>query len=240
MRRLMRFCAFCMFVGAVATTADATVVFEVAGLSAKGVQVSFEADMTIAGDELTIVLTNTSPVDSLNPDDILTSFYFDIIKDGARPTLTYSSALAELFTINQSGPDTPYNGAGLDDIKGLSPGGLAWIFRTMDVAFDPWLGFGIGTVGNNNLTPNNFPGMDGIETGIYIGDDLSTANLKNKLLVKETATFKFTGLAGYAETDIAPLVAFGLGTAPDSVMTPEPATLVILGLGGLLLRKRIA
>ncbi|MHC5001209.1 MAG: PEP-CTERM sorting domain-containing protein [Planctomycetota bacterium] len=34
------------------------------------------------------------------------------------------------------------------------------------------------------------------------------------------------------------MYAFGLGTAPDSLLIPEPATLAILGLGSLALLRR--
>ena len=60
-----------------AAPAYAITTFTEAGLSNKGVAVSFSADFTISGGILTLVLTNTSPVDSINPDDTLSSFYFD-------------------------------------------------------------------------------------------------------------------------------------------------------------------
>jgi hypothetical protein len=224
--------------------ASSAVLFQVSGLSSAGVAVSFKADLSVIGDTLTVVLTNNSPVHSQNPDDTLGSFYFDILNAGVRPSLTYTSAFGELYSGVKSGPDVAYNGAGLDDIKSLSPATSAWIFAVMTPTANPYLGFGIGTVGNANLGVNNLPAMDGIETAIYTGD-ITTQNLNGKLLVKDTATFTFGGLTGFTEANIWPQVAFGLGTSPDSLMTtivptPEPATLAILCLGALLLRRRVA
>ncbi len=225
---------FCIFV----QTSDATLVYTASGISGKGVAVSFEADFTISGDTLTLVLMNKSPVASANPDDTIGSFYFDIVKNlTERPTLTYASAIGDLYLVSKSGPDTLSQANA--DLKALT-GGIGWVFSAMNAALNPYQGFGIGTVGNNGLTPNNFPGMDGVETSIYTGE-VTAQNLNGKLLVKDFATFTFTGLTGFTEADIKSTVVFGLGTAPDSTMTgtPEPATMLLLGLGGLaLLRNR--
>jgi len=70
-------------------------------------------------------------------------------------------------------------------------------------------------------------------------DCSTTQSLSNPAyLVKDSATFVFSGLTGFTESDIQPEFAFGLGTAPDSLITPEPATMILLGVGSLLLQKR--
>ena len=102
--------------------------------------------------------------------------------------------------------------------------------------------FWIGTVANNDLSPNGFTpavvgpsGNDFINFGIYQGGDIDPNGvLNNKYLVKNTATFNFTGVSGYKETDIRPKAVFGLGTTPESiVVVPEPSTIVIAS-GALL------
>ncbi|MBN2456372.1 MAG: PEP-CTERM sorting domain-containing protein [Sedimentisphaerales bacterium] len=57
-------------------------------------------------------------------------------------------------------------------------------------------------------------------------------------LVQDTAVFKFTDLEGLKERDIVNKFAFGLGTAPDSLLTPEPATICLLGLGTLIFFRK--
>jgi hypothetical protein len=114
----------------------------------------------------------------------------------------------------------------------------------MNATTNPFLGFGIGTVGNNTLTPNGFTtsvvgtGNTMINFGIYKGGDINPVGvLDGKYLVKNTATFTFTGLTGYSEADIVDTFTFGLGTSPDSTLTvsmPEPVGLLGAGLGFLV------
>ena len=219
--------------------AHATITFEASGISAKGVDVTFQAALTISGDTLTVILTNASPVDSLNPDDLLGSFYFDILNGSAvRPELTYASAVGDTYTVFKNSPDRLLQAGA--DLQAFDAHDDSWQFKTFDAALNPFLGFGIGTVGNSSLFPNGFDGnvVDGYDFAIYKGEVTTRALVNRQPLVKETATFTFTGVTGFTEADIAPAFAFGLGTAPDSLLIPEPATLVLLGLGGLLLRRK--
>jgi hypothetical protein len=121
----------------------------------------------------------------------------------------------------------------------VSVGDNTWQFRTLDAAMSPFLGFGIGTVGNANLAPNNFQGsiVGGIDYSIYTGD-ITTVNLDGTLLLSETATYTFSGLTGFREADISATFAFGLGTAPDSLLIPEPTSVLLLTAGALPLLHR--
>jgi hypothetical protein len=237
MRRDSLFLVILALAGVIIPAANAGILFEVSGTSAAGLDVRFTAELSISGDDLTIVLTNNSPVDTLNPADLLSSFYFDIVNtDDQRPELTYISAVGNVYETSKTNPDTL---AEVDaDIMAVNPGDYSWMFASMDAAANPYLAFGIGTVGNSSMA-NNFKGniVGGMDYSIYKGE-ITTQNLNDRLLVRETATFTFSGLSGFTEDDIAPRFAFGLGTGPDSMLTPEPLTLTMLGLGGLLLRKR--
>jgi hypothetical protein len=225
--------------------AQAVTNFTFEGTSAKGVDVTFTADLTIAGDLLTLVLTNDS-LESLNPDDVLTSFYFDIFDGATRPTLTWDSATGNVYNGVDGGADTLAI-AGADLTTTADQGGVSlthvWDFRD-DIAMTPGtepLTFGVGAAGNNTLSPNGFNGMltDGVDQGIYAGD-VSTANLQFQL-VKGLATFQFSGLTGFTEADITDEVLFGLGTKPDSTgFVPEPGTALLMGMGliGLASIKR--
>lgn len=225
--------------GLLIQSALGTISFVAEGTSAKGVDIRFEADLTISGDVLTVVLTNNSPVDSLNPDDLLASFYFDIVNgDSLRPLLTYQSAAGDTYKGVMNGADILLETDA--DIQALASGDGSWQLKAFDDAYVPYLGFGLGTVGNSNLSPNGFDGIvvDGINFAIYKGE-ITTQPLTNpNALVKETAAFVFSGLTGFTENDIVNGFAFGLGTAPDSLLVPEPATLILLAGGAVLLLSR--
>ena len=223
--------------GLLSATAHATDTFTWSGSSSLGTPVSFQADLTISGDTLTVQLFNSSPTNSLGPNDMLSSFYFDIVGVGnTRPTLTYWTAVGDVYLGDKNNPDILQTANA--NLKADKARDYAWQFKTMSDAANPFLGFGLGTVGNSDLTLNNFNGnvVSGFNYSIY-RNDVVTQNLNDTLLVKDTATFTFTGLTGFTEADIAPTVAFGLGTAPDRLhIVPEPgsATLVGLGVVGLL------
>ena len=223
---LVGWCALC------AAPASATIIHSASGTSSAGVAISFEADFTIAGDNLTLVLKNNSPVSTLNPADVIGSFYWDIV-DGSnvRPTLTYVSGSGDVYLADKNAPDTLQTAGA--NLKAVNAGDNTWQFNAMNPALTPFTGFGIGTVGNSAVSPNNFNGsiVGAIDYSIYKGD-ITTNNLDGKLLVKETATFNFTGLTGFTEAHIQPVSAFGLGTAPDSFLTvPEPSSILLLAIG---------
>ncbi len=212
------------------------------GLSSVGTPVSFEADLSISGNILTVVLRNTSTATSNAPSDPLSSFYFDIFNGTTRPTLTYVSATGDVY-LNDVLQTANAN------LKASIPGNKGpWEFRDTDETAFPFLGFGIGTVGNNTSglimdADNQFHGniVDGIDYSIYAGDNVTQPKLVSELLVKEMATFTFSGLTGFTNADLGD-VAFGLGTGPDSlhvVPVPAAALLGMLGFGvaGLKLRK---
>lgn len=231
-------------------------------VSGKGTQINFQANFTITGDDLTVELVNNSPVASMHPDDLLSSFYFDIANGGGvRPALVNTSTIGNVYATDMNNPDTLADGSDfgtpglnaalrvedgfvLNDENGSSPPPEkldAWQFKVMDETFNPFLGFGVGTVGNSSLTPNGFTGslINGLALSIYTGD-VFTSNLDSKKLVKDTLTITFSGLTGFTEDDISSTAVFGLGTAPDSTITvPEPATMMLFGLGAVsLIRKR--
>lgn len=214
-----------------------TVVHMGSGISSAGVPVECKSSLSISGDFLTIVLENTS-LASFNPNDIIGSYYFDVVNGlNTRPTLSYLSATGDVWLTNQMGVDsliTP--GANL---KATAPGDNTWQYKPMNAGLAPFLGFGVGTVGNANLNPNNFMGniVDGMDYAIYVGD-VTTNNLHNRLLVKGPITFTFSGVSGFSESDISQAFACGMGTAPDSLITPEPASIALLGLGCLAMMRR--
>jgi hypothetical protein len=237
--RFIRYVVPLILAAFLATSAGATTIFTSSGLSGAGVPVTFKAEMTISGDTLTLVLANDSPGPSLNPADTLGSFYWDIVNgSNVRPTLTYVSGNGDVHLGDKNNPDSLQTAGA--NLKAVNVGDNTWQFKAMNPSTTPFAGFGIGTVGNSTVAPNNFSGniVGAIEYSIYKGD-VSTSNLDGKLLVKDTATFTFTGLTGFSEADIKPANAFGLGTAPDSfLVVPEPTGALLLASAVVSFRRR--
>ena len=215
----------------------ATVILNFTGtVPVTSTQVDFEAQLTISGDTLTVVLVNDSasiPASTLNPADLLTSFYFAI---AGSPMLTYTGASGDVCLAHKNVADDCTVTTNEADLRAFAAGDDTWQFKqglTL-AAGSTTLTYGIGTTGNNSLTPNNFNGniVGGFDYGIYAGD-ITTQNLDGTLLVHTTATFTFSGLTGFAEDDISRTALFGLGTQPDStgLVVPEPAAVLMLGVG---------
>ena len=226
--------------------------------------VSAQATLSISGSTLSLVLANTSVNDTTDPADALSSFYFDIAKGGLRPTLAYQSADGPLFKLRADAPDQPYHytppakaggagtftpGAGVSDLRALKAGDETWQFRAMNPATLPFLGFGIGTVGNSGLPGNGFDtnlvgkGNSMIDFAISHGDNIQpNGNLKNAYLLHNsgTFTFTFTGTNRWSEADIRHEAVFGFGTQPEGriVVAPEPSAYALALLGAAALACR--
>ena len=222
------------------------VIGPLSGTSASGNPVGVSANLVLSGTVLTITLDNTSRVDTKKSADVLSSMYFDITSVSGtnvfRPTLSYLSATGTVYQVFKSGTDTLL---GTYDLKATKNGDNTWQYRTMDPAASPFLGFGIGTVGNNNYSPNNgfTPAIvDQINFGIYRASGPSPditptdGNLDGRQLVWNRATFQF-GVSGttadgksFTEANITPEFTFGFGTSPDSTLAlmPEPDGFVLV------------
>ena len=255
-RRLPRWITACL--AAIAATlsepAAATVVVVATGTSAGGRAVVFSASLTLEDDDLILTLANVSSLTSRSADDVLSSFYFDVARGGLRPPLSLVEASGYVVRVRSGLPDVPesytpqtyVSGSGrLSDLVARDPGDASWLGRAMTPQESPFLGFGVGTVGNSRLSPNIFnphvvgpPGRHMIDFAIATVGDLEPIGvLDGAHLVAGDAWFRFTGATGYAESDIVDLYAFGLGTGPDSVMIismPEPAGFALVALGVLL------
>lgn len=205
------------------------------------IDVRFTADLSITLDTLTLVLTNDSlnhvngASPSLNPNDLLTSFYFNVFNGVSSPTLTYTGASGNVCLTSSGGADNCGIVDKEADLRAFVAGDNTWNFRDdMALAFGAdTLTFGVGSVGNNSFAPNGFNGsiVDGMDYGLYAGD-VSTANLNNRLLTIGSITFTWSGATGFTDADISDEVVFGLGTQPDSFgFIPEPSTGLLVGMG---------
>ncbi len=155
--------------------------------------------------------------------------------NGIRPTLSYSSAIGSLYKADKKRilleEDT--------NLKASKKDG-GWEFKKHNVAPDSFMSFGINANGNKKKGPKNAKANYAICTG-----DISKRSLaKLGAMVKDHATFTFTGLTGFTNADIQSSAAFGYGTAPDSFLlsdsfiNPEPASVCLLAVGGFMLRRK--
>jgi hypothetical protein len=226
--------------------------------------VSAQATLSISGSTLSLVLENTSANNTTDPADVLSSFYFDIAKDGLRPTLAYRSANGPLFQLLKDETDKAYRytpptkagesgtftpGAGTSDLRAFKSGDETWQFKSMNTAGAPFLGFGIGTVGNSEFLGNGFDtdwvgkGKSMINFSIYHGGDIQpNGNLKEAYLLQNSGTFTFAFMDNkpWSEADIRPNAVFGFGTTPDGkiVVVPEPSASLLALLGATALACR--
>lgn len=235
------FCILCF----IAAIANGTIVQHLQGVSITGDAVDFSSYLTIANDTLTIQLFNNSSVTTNSPDDLLTSYFFEIKNsNGQRPTLNYISASGDVYQTNKNSADSLTQSNA--NLKAVNAGDNTWQYKALNSSYNPFADFGLSTVGNSIMTPNNFNGniTGNMDYSIYAGD-IYTQNLNGKLLVKTKATFVFSGLTGFTEADIKPIFGFGMGTSPDKILAytppvPEPATISFLVMGAIaVLRKRL-
>lgn len=226
--------------------------------------VSAQATLSISGSTLSLVLENTSANNTTDPADVLSSFYFDIARGGLRPTFAYQSANGPLFQLLKDEPDKAYRytppanaggsgtftpGAGTSDLRAFKSGDETWQFKSMNTAGTPFLGFGLGTVGNSEFLGNGFDtdlvgkGNSMINFSIYRGGDIQPNGYLNKAYLLRnsgTFTFAFTDNKPWSEADIRPNAVFGFGTTPDGtiVVVPEPSAYALALLGAAALACR--
>jgi hypothetical protein len=227
-------------------SAHATLIATASGTVA-GNTVTAEADFTIVGDQLTIVLTNTSPANGLEaPASTLTGLVFGF--QNLRLGLTPVSATSPNAIFDSAACDAnPCGGAnvniggewGLDNGTGLTSSNMIGSagYVTTGLA---------GNLGNfNGLNLQNPTSLDGINFGI-ISNTAGPLNggLSGVALVQDTATFVLTGVSGFTESDIDN-ISFLYGTTPEGRIPgvclldcggitgniPEPATVTLFGVG---------
>lgn len=185
-----------------------TTTLTASGTSIEGTPITGLATLTMSGTTLTVQLSNASSATSAYRSDLLTSFYFDIVKSGSiRPALTYVSGTGLAWQVFDAAADVPVNysppmpgglvpsGTGPHlpaDLVAVNTNDDTWQFRSWtlgpaqwDVTKFPQTGFGIGTVGNSGTTAatffNTFNGsvVDGINFGLYRADGDLTAPSNN-------------------------------------------------------------
>lgn len=241
---------------AVANTVSYTgtsVVFEGTTTGSSGPLGARATFTTGTGGVLKLLLENTSPPSSKAPEDLLTSFYFNVLSGtttGMSAPLTYQSALGQVYLTLKDFPDftvkwTPPPPSGgtvtdpmppeLSNLQAFNTGDRTWQFKSglALASTTPPLAFGVGTVGNTDFDPDSFNGniVGNDDFGIYVGE-VTTANLDDFLLVKDAIHFEFAGFTNFSLSQISPYGLFGFGSSPEFIITvPEPTGIVIAAFG---------
>jgi hypothetical protein len=229
----------------------APITYTGSGAGPGGVAVSASAIFDIAGDFLTITLTNTSPSNSGQDVDgsTLTGIFWDFL---GNPLLTPLSAsvtagsivgncdIADCLTTTNVGGEFGYQAASLTGQadRGISSSGYLTTGLAGNIG-----NFNNGAAGTDLDAPES---LDGINFGIISAAAGYNPNggLAGEPVIKGTVTFVLTGVSGLTNASISH-VSFQYGTAlnelnipgtpgggdPSGNPVPEPTTAAIFGLG---------
>jgi len=197
------------------------------------------ASFTIAGDVLTVVLSNIGG-DVERPSDVLTGVWFSHV--GLPP-----GVLTPVSAVLTAGSSVLFGGT--------DPGGVVggeWAYGPPVVGGAPSGNQGISSSGLGLVGGASFPGtnlqgpagVDGVQYGITsAADNPGTGNAAvtgSNALIQSSVTFTFSGATGLLESGFGE-VSFQYGTAlnepnlpgnpfPPGPAIPEPASFVIWGL----------
>jgi MYXO-CTERM domain-containing protein len=203
--------------------AAASVTFTGSGTAPTGgVTATASAQFTISANQLTIVLTNTSPSNNGQdvPGSTLTGLFWDF--SGSNPLLTPGSATAsDIIQSNFCSPASACNGtnvnvggefgyqrdgSGFPAHNGISSSGYLTTGLSGNIG-----NFNNGAAGTNLNDPVS---LDGINFGIVSAAAGFNPNggLESVPLVRDTMTFVLTGVSGLSESSITN-VSFQYGTS---------------------------
>jgi len=238
--------AFGLAAGVLAVPASGTIIFTGTGTGEAGGTVSGSASFSLSGSTLTLILANTSAAHTGAQGDAITGIVFSINGSGQTLSFTMSGAGcgptlpsgSHIFTDKTTQNDaTALCGAGGSSwTNAFTPGGpVAAEFGVATTGFNGE--FNGGSIGIGNASP---------DYGIVAPGTFPTATFGGSKFpfIQNALEFQFTtGGTSFTEADITG-VNFLVGTSgADHFLgdccvqreTPEPDSLALAGLAGLLL-----
>jgi hypothetical protein len=196
------------------------------------------ASFEVLGSELIITLQNTSTSDVFEPTYVLTSLFFDV--SGTPLVLTPISAVVP------SGSTVLFGGT--------DPGGEVggeWAYKSGLAGAPYGATYGLSSAGLGLVGPGDrFPGSnlqgptspDGLQYGITSAGDVPTTGnapvTGDNALIRNTVVFRLSGVpSGFDPSTQIGNVAWQYGTTLADPHIPEPASVILLAVSGLLLRR---
>lgn len=197
------------------------------------------ATFSASGSTLTVTLTNSSLFDVLVPADVLTALFFDY--DGTALNLTPTSASLNLGSIVLFAPPPP----------GGSVGGEWEWEESFDNPAPSGAAYGIGSSGFNLFGAGEMFGfgdldppanVNGLNYGITsAGDNPASGNSQvtgGVPLIKNSVVFTLAGLPADFDENLVSNVNWQYGTDLSEPNIPEPASLALIVVGLLSIRRR--
>lgn len=196
-----------------------------------------QAEFEASGTNLIIRLANTAAADVQDPTEILTALFFDV--SGSQLALTPASAVL--------------GGTSVVHFDSAPAGGVVggeWAYLDGLTSAPHGADYGISSAGFGIFGPANFPGsnldgataVNGLQYGITSqGDNVNSGNAAvtgQFPLIQYEVIFTLSGLPDDFDLNRIGNVNFQYGTSLTEPNIPEPASLLLLALGGVLLRRR--
>ncbi|MCH8041974.1 MAG: PEP-CTERM sorting domain-containing protein [Nitrospinae bacterium] len=206
------------------------------GSGVDGALLGASAQFDIAGDFLTLTLTNTAQSDNTTSGqdlsaNTLSGLFWDwtgspILNPISASILAGSLVQADTCSPGPCNDSTTNVGGEFAFNTGIGDTGYA-------IGSAGWIGLSGGNFGGPNLDGPGSPG--GINFGLISNDPsfLPNGGLINDPLIRNAVVFTFSGATGLSLEEITN-VSFQYGTnlsEPNIIANPEPGTLLLLGSG---------